>query len=121
MNCWRHRDRVAVGVCLACGRGLCAEDCAHEGGAHGDGAHEEGRGLHCDAACAARLRGATAVGDPPTPWGWSLALVALGALALYYGWHQSEWTLSVPNLLGMLFLWYGVVLLLQRFARRRGP
>jgi hypothetical protein len=111
MNCWRHRDRVAVGICLACGKGLCAEECAHD----------DPRGLHCDATCAARLRGATAAGDPPTPWGWSLSLVALGALALYYGWHQSEWALSVPNLLGMLFLWYGVVLLLQRSARRRGP
>lgn len=26
--------------------------------------------------------------------------------------------MSVPNLLGMLFLWYGVVLLLQRAANR---
>ena len=112
MNCWRHRDRVAVGVCAACGKGLCAEDCARE--------DEEAAGLHCDAACASRLRPRAAAGDPPTPWGWSLLLVALGVLALYYGWHQSEWALSVPNLLGLLFVWYGVVLLLQRTARRRG-
>lgn len=111
MNCWRHRDRVAVGVCGACGKGLCAETCAHE----------SDLGLHCGSDCAARLRDRTVGRDPPTPWGWSLLLVALGALALYYGWHQSEWSLSVPNLLGLLFLWYGVVLLLQRSARRRGP
>jgi len=109
MNCWRHRDRVAVGVCRACGKGLCAEGCAREGD----------DGLHCDDACGARLGHMAAVGDPPTPWGWSVLLVALGIAALYYGWHQSEWSLSVPNLLGMLFLWYGVVLLLQRLARRR--
>ena len=29
MNCYNHPDRSAVGVCLACGRGLC-QDCAAE-------------------------------------------------------------------------------------------
>jgi hypothetical protein len=111
MNCWRHRDRVAVGVCTACGKGLCAEDCAHD----------DVVGLHCDETCAARLRRQAGAADPPTPWGWSVLLLALGALALYYGWHQSEWALSVPNLLGLFFVWYGVVLLLQRAARRRKP
>jgi hypothetical protein len=29
MNCYRHPDQPAVGICLVCGRGLCAE-CAVE-------------------------------------------------------------------------------------------
>lgn len=52
-------------------------------------------------------------------WAWSTLLVVLGGALLYYGYLHAEWTMSVPNLLGMLFLWYGVVLLLQRIAHRR--
>ncbi len=104
MNCFRHRDRPAVGVCAACGKGLCGDECAH------DGAH----GLHCDATCARRLRRRETHGDAPVSPVWSLLLVAL----LVYGYRYSEWTMSVPNLLGMLFVWYGAVLLLQRMARR---
>ena len=48
-----------------------------------------------------------------------MLLVVVGSALLYYGYLYSEWTMSVPNLLGMLFLWYGVVLLLQRIAHRR--
>ena len=47
---------------------------------------------------------------------WSVLLIVLGGALLYYGYRYSEWSMSVPNLLGMLFLWYGVVLLLQRVA-----
>lgn len=112
MNCWRHRDRIAVGVCTACGKGLCGEACARD---------DSVIGLHCDEACAARLRRQAPRGDAPVGVVWSVLLVALGLALLYYGWHQTEWSLSVPNLLGMLFLWYGVVLLLQRFAQRRAP
>ena len=45
--------------------------------------------------------------------------MVLGGLLLYYGYHYSEWTMSVPNVLGMLFVWYGAVLWLQRLAQRR--
>jgi hypothetical protein len=112
MNCWRHRDRAAVGVCTACGKGLCAETCARD---------DADIGLHCDEVCAARLRQRTRGGDAPVGLGWSSMLLVLGALLLFYGYRYSEWTMSVPNLLGMLFLWYGVVLLLQRFAQRPRP
>lgn len=108
MNCYRHRDRVAVGVCAACGKALCGDECAR------DGAH----GLHCDTSCARRLRRREARGDAPVSPAWSLLLVALGVALLVYGYRYSEWTMSVPNLLGMLFVWYGAVLLLQRMARR---
>ena len=109
MKCHRHHERDAVGVCAACGKGLCAEACAQEGDL----------GLHCDKACARRLRTREHAGASfPVAWGWSTLLVVLGAVLLYYGYRYSEWTMSVPNLLGMLFLWYGVVLLLQRAANR---
>lgn len=107
MNCFRHRDRIAVGVCAACGKALCGEDCAHDGPL----------GLHCDAACARRLRRRGASGDGALSPVWSVLLVVLGVALLVYGYRVSEWTISVPNLLGMLFVWYGVVLLLQRMAR----
>lgn len=111
MKCHRHHERDAVGICAACGKGLCAEPCTHDGDL----------GLHCDAACARRLRTrerASASASTSVAWGWSTLLVALGAVLLYYGYRYSEWTMSVPNLLGMLFVWYGVVLLLQRAADR---
>ena len=109
MKCHRHRERDAVGVCAACGKGLCAEDCAQDGDF----------GLHCDAACARRLQARERAGaSTPVAWFWSTLLVAVGAALLYYGYRYSEWSMSVLNLLGMLFVWYGVVLLLQRAADR---
>lgn len=109
MKCHRHRERDAVGVCAACGKGLCAETCMHDGAL----------GLHCDAACARRLQARERAGaSTPVAWFWSTLLVGLGAALLYYGYRYSEWSMSVPNLLGMLFVWYGVVLLLQRAADR---
>lgn len=119
MNCYRHRARVAVGVCAACGKGLCGE--GHEGL---DGCARDGAlGLHCDEACAGRLRQRRQA-DAATPvgWGWSMLLIVLGVALLYFGYRYSEFAMSVPNLLGMLFVWYGAVLLLQRVAQRRvGP
>ncbi len=106
MKCYRHREQEAHGVCAACGKGLCAQTCAHDGAS----------GLHCDAACAKLLRRRESRDDAPVGWIWSVLLVAVGVVLLYYGYRYSEWTMSVPNLLGMLFLWYGVVLLLQRIA-----
>ncbi len=109
MKCHRHRERDAVGVCVACGKGLCAEACAHDGDL----------GLHCNESCARRLRARErGAASAPVGWIWSTALVVLGTVLLYYGYRYSEWTMSVPNLLGMLFVWYGVVLLLQRAANR---
>jgi hypothetical protein len=109
VKCHRHRERDAVGVCAACGKGLCAEVCTHDGDF----------GLHCDEACARRLRIRERAGaSAPVALFWSALLVALGAALLYYGYRYSEWSMSVPNLLGMLFVWYGVVLLLQRAADR---
>lgn len=95
-------------MCAACGKGLCAEACAHDGAL----------GLHCDAACAARLRRREPRGDAPVGWVWSVSLIVLGGVLIYYGYRYAEWTMSAPNLLGMMFLWYGVVLLLQRVAAR---
>lgn len=81
--------------------------------------HDGALGLHCDAACARRLQVRERAGaSTPVAWFWSSLLVALGAALLYYGYRYSEWSMSVPNLLGMLFVWYGVVLLLQRAADR---
>lgn len=111
MNCFRHRDRIAVGVCVACGKALCGEDCAHDGPL----------GLHCDAACARRLQQRGRSGDGAVSPVWPVLLVVLGVALLVYGYRVSEWTISVPNLLGMLFVWYGVVLLLQRMARPAAP
>ena len=108
MKCHRHLEHDAVGVCAACGKGLCAETCAHDGAS----------GLHCDTACERRLRQREPRGDAPVGAVWSVLLVVLGGALLYYGYRYSEWSMSVPNLLGMLFLWYGVVLLLQRVAVR---
>ncbi len=108
MNCFRHHDHEAVGVCAACGKGLCGEACAHDGAF----------GLHCDTSCAQRLHRREPRGDTPLGWVWSTLLVVVGGVLLYYGYLYSEWTMSVPNLLGMMFLWYGIVLLLQRVANR---
>ena len=108
MKCYRHRDHDAVGVCTACGKALCPETCAHDGAF----------GLHCDETCGKRLHRREPRGDAPVGWMWSATLVVLGGALLYYGYLYSEWTMSAPNLLGMLFLWYGVVLLLQRVAHR---
>ncbi|NOT89014.1 MAG: hypothetical protein HOP03_12640 [Lysobacter sp.] len=108
MKCHRHREQDAVGVCTACGKGLCADTCAHDGAL----------GLHCDAACERRLRQREPRGDTPVGAVWSVLLAVLGGALLFYGYRYSEWSMSVPNLLGMLFLWYGVVLLLQRVAAR---
>ena len=108
MNCFRHRDRVAVGVCAACGKALCGEDCAHDGPL----------GLHCDVTCARRLSRRGGAGDGAVSPVWPALLVVAGVALLVYGYRVSEWTMSVPNLLGMLFVWYGAVLLLQRMARR---
>ncbi len=109
MKCYRHRDHDAVGVCGACSKALCAQTCAHDGAF----------GLHCDEACAKRLQQREPRGDASVGWVWSTLLVVIGAALLYYGYLYSEWTMSVPNLLGMLFLCYGVVLLLQRVAHHR--
>jgi hypothetical protein len=109
MNCYRHREHAATGVCVACGKGLCAEICSHESEI----------GLHCDERCAERARKRQAASlSAPVGWLWSWLLVALGFVLLYFGYRYSEFTMSVPNLLGMLFLWYGVVLLLQRAVHR---
>ena len=108
MKCHRHREHDAVGVCAACGKGLCTEGCAHDGAF----------GLHCDNRCEQRLRQREPRGDAPVGAVWSVLLVVLGGALLYYGYRYSEWSMSVPNLLGMLFFWYGVVLLLQRVAVR---
>ena len=108
MKCSRHREQDAIGVCAACGKGLCSDACAQDGAF----------GLHCDAACAERLRRREPRGDAPVGVLWSVLLIVLGGVLLYYGYRYSEWTMSVPNLLGMMFLWYGVVLLLQRVAAR---
>ncbi len=108
MKCYRHREREAVGVCAACGKGLCADACAHDGAA----------GLHCDDACAQRSRRREPRGDASVAWVWSITLIAFGAALLYYGYRYSAWTMNVPNMLGMMLLWYGVVLLLQRVANR---
>jgi amino acid transporter len=108
VKCYRHPEQDAHGICAACGKGLCAEACAHDGAS----------GLHCDAACAERLRRREPRGDAPVGWIGSALLIIIGSVLLYYGYRYSEWTMSVPNLLGMLFLWYGVVLLLQRMAGR---
>ncbi len=109
MKCYRHREQDAVGVCTACGKALCTQACAHDGAF----------GLYCDETCAKRLRQREPRGDVSVGWVWSTLLVVIGAALLYYGYLYSEWTMSVPNLLGMLFLWYGLVLLLQRIAHRR--
>ena len=109
MKCYRHREQDAVGVCASCGKGLCMQTCAHE----------SAFGLHCDATCAKRMREREPRGDASVGWVWSAVLIVVGGGLLYYGYLYSEWTMSVPNLLGMLFLWYGVVLLLQRIAHRR--
>lgn len=111
MHCFRHPDRTAVGVCAACGKALCAEACVHDGPS----------GLHCDATCGRRLRQRRHGSDGAVSPVWSVLLVLLGGVLLYYGHRVSEWTISVPNLLGMLFVWYGVVLLLQRMAQRAAP
>jgi hypothetical protein len=109
MKCYRHREDEAVGVCVACGKGLCAELCSHE----------SDLGIHCDEPCAERSRKRHAASIPATVgWLWSWLLVALGVVLLYFGYRHSEFTMSVPNLLGMLFVWYGVVLLLQRSVHR---
>jgi hypothetical protein len=108
MKCHRHREHDAVGVCAACGKGLCADTCAHDGAF----------GLHCDTSCEQRLRQREPRGDAPVGAMWSVLLIVLGGALLYYGYRYSEWSMSVPNLLGMMFLWYGVVLLLQRMAAR---
>ena len=109
MKCFRHHDRDAVGVCAGCGKAVCAETCAQ------DGEH----GLHCSPLCADRLRARAPRPEAPPGLFWPMFLIALGGLLLYYGYHYSEWTMSVPNVLGMLFVWYGVVLWLQRLAQRR--
>lgn len=112
MNCYRHRDRSAVGICAACGKGVCGESCAQD----------ETLGLSCTDACHKQLqlrqRALRASMSSPVGWGWSTLLVVLGVVLLYYGYRFYDFTMSVPNLLGMLFVWYGVVLLLQRVAQR---
>lgn len=105
MKCFRHPDFDAVGVCRACGKGVCAATCAVE----------TESGLTCGEACARRL--ATSAVRPPARAGgklWPSVLTAVGVVLLYYGYRYSEFTMSVPNVLGLLFVWYGVVLLLQR-------
>ena len=108
MKCCRHREHDAPRVRAACGKALPTEASAEHGAF----------GLHCDAACAERLRRREPRGDAPVGVLWSVLLIVLGGVLLYYGYRHSEWTMSVPNLLGMMFLWYGVVLLLQRVAAR---
>lgn len=109
MKCFRHREHDAVGVCVACGKGLCAEACSHD----------SELGLHCDERCTERSRKReVAASSASVGWLWSSLLVALGLVLLYFGYRHSEFTMSVPNLLGMLFVWYGVVLLLQRAIHR---
>ncbi len=110
MKCYRHRHRdcEAVGVCAACGKGLCAYACAHDGAA----------GVHCDDACAQRSRRREPRGDASVAWVWSITQIVFGVALLYYGYRYSAWTLNVPNMLGMMLLWYGVFLLLQRVANR---
>jgi hypothetical protein len=109
MKCYRHCERDAVGVCASCGKGLCAEACVRD---------DLAIGLHCDDACAARLRKRAAQGGETIAWYWSILLMVIGSVLLYYGYAYSGLTMNVANMLGMLFFWYGVVLLLQRMSNR---
>ncbi|MFZ2754205.1 MAG: hypothetical protein WAZ48_12250 [Lysobacteraceae bacterium] len=68
--------------------------------------------------CGRRLCQREPRGDAPVGAVWSVLLVVLGGALPYYGYRYSEWSMNVPNLLGMLLPWYGVVLLLQRVAVR---
>jgi hypothetical protein len=109
MKCYRHRERDAVGVCACCGKGLCAEPCVRD---------DLAVGLHCDDACAGRLRKRMGQGSETIAWYWSMLLTIIGGGLLYYGYGYSGLTMNVANMLGMLFFWYGVVLLLQRMSNR---
>lgn len=44
MNCFNHTDRVAIGICKSCGKGLCP-DCAAQ----------RANGLACKDSCEARV------------------------------------------------------------------
>jgi hypothetical protein len=112
MKCYRHRDCEAIGVCAACGKGLCAELCIDTD------AQTQLIGLHCDTACAKRLSRRESRDDTPVARRWLVILVACGLGLLYYGYEYSGWTMNVANMLGMLSLWYGVVLALQRTTQR---
>ena len=69
MKCSRHREQDAIGVCAACGKGLCSDACAQDGAF----------GLHCDAACAERLRRRASSWDEAVAVVWSALMRALGA------------------------------------------
>lgn len=44
MNCFKHNDRVAVGICKSCGKGLCLECAA-----------QQTNGLACKGSCEERV------------------------------------------------------------------
>jgi len=116
MNCYVHRDRPAVGLCKACGKGLCPECLV-----------EIADGLACRGRCEERARRINAMVDAndrilasanrqARASGWFIAL--LGALFLGFGllpWlvNGSTSTLFMAAL-GAVFAAYGLTRALRK-------
>jgi hypothetical protein len=113
MKCYRHRDQDAVGLCKACGRGLCPACAA-----------EVGKGLACRRSCEQEVADMNALIDQnirSSPIGhrllaqsrgagmaqaWFLLLAGAAFLATALLTRQVR---ALPGLLGLLFVGYGVL------------
>ena len=108
MRCFVHRDKDAVGICRACGKGLC-EDCAAD----------LGHGLACKASCVERVellnalnrRSATIYSSQKRyKYVMPLFFVAFGLiLFLYCGVYYGQ-IISINSLTGLLMLAFGAFL-----------
>lgn len=109
MQCYKHHDRAAVGVCRGCGKGLCAEGCAED----------LGFGLSCGGDCSVRIghiealnhkAGAAYTAGRRYLWSVPLLIAIMGGVFLYSAWLEYQngrdyWFTGAFGLLWFLAAW----------------
>lgn len=112
MLCFNHPDRSAVGVCKACGRGLCP-DCVTDLG-HGlacRGVHEEAvnvlHRLVKGSELSLKRNERWFAAAPRARWIAAGFLAAFGALLFGFGWHDGQ---VFGQAMGAGFMAFAVIL-----------
>ncbi len=110
MDCFNHHEKHAIGICKACGKGLCP-DCATDLG-HGlacKNNHEEiVEGFH-------RINQYSAKSIKPSLGQYSaVAFLVLAGLAyLWLAYTKNSGWYSFPVILGTIFIAFGLLLLVR--------
>ncbi|AXX98764.1 hypothetical protein [Profundibacter amoris] len=114
MQCYNHDDQNAVGLCKACGKGLC-HDCAADLG-HGlacKGVHEDKvTSLNQITTKSAEIYNAAPKNALIAP----LFVLAMGAIFIGSGFYYGIGRSTLSTTMGVLFAVYGLVMLVRNRA-----